>query len=165
MRFIYRCIGCCLLLPMAVAAAPFSLSVYPQGSDEPVAHMPLSAEGEWCLHWQHSVAEFLVRDCFRVDAQGQMLLHESHQPDFAAGLDYIQGRGELTSDGEGGYIIQNIDEPVVANRLRLRVGSLRVDHRIVTAQQSVSLSEQVPGQSVEIRLMDNNNNSVHGSNE
>lgn len=158
-------LGCCLLLPTAVAATPFSLSVYSQASDEPIATVPLGAEGEWCLHWQHSVAEFLVRDCFRVDAQGQMLLHESHQPDNAAGLDYIQGRGELVNDGNGGYIIQNIDEPVSANRLRLRVGSMRVDHRLVTQHQSVSLSERVPGESVEIRLMDNKNNPVSGSRE
>lgn len=162
MRFFSRLIGCGLL-PVAVAATPFSLSVTPVGSDEPVVTIPLNAMGEWCLHWQHSVTQFLVRDCFRVDAQGQLLLHESHQPDFAAGLDHIEGRGELVSDGEGGYIIQNIDEPVPMNRLHLRVGSMRVDHRIVTSEAVVSLSERVPGQSVEIKRVIHNKNSIHGS--
>lgn len=145
-------LGCCLLLPLAAADAPYKLSVFLDQETAPLLTVPLAEDGAWCLHWHHSVAQFLVRDCFVVDNSGQLMLHESHQPDFAAGLDHIPERGTLESDGNGGYIIRNIAEPVRGNVLRLRVGALRVDHRIVTADYSISLSERAANQRVAIRL-------------
>lgn len=117
-----------------------------------MARLTLVNSGEWCLHWNHSVAGFLVRDCFSVEA-GQLLLQRSHQPDFAAGLDHVPERGELRSDGQGGYIIDNINEPVSDNRLRLRVGSERVSHRIVNGRQIFNLSHYVAGERIELRLV------------
>ncbi len=145
----------CLALSIQAAltqAAPWELVVrFESGQPDHEIAIPLPDSGHWCLHWHHSVQGFLVRDCFRVDASGTLLLDTSYQPDFAAGLDHIPGRGRLESDGEGGYIIENINEPVPGNRLRLRVGSQAVDHRIVTADASVSLSERAAHESVSIR--------------
>lgn len=108
----------------------------------------------WCIQWQHSVEHFTVLDCYR-NAGGIMQLERSHQPDFAAGLGHIYGRGEQVSDGEGGYWINAIDEPVANNRYVLRVGSMAVNHSVIWPAKehtTVSLSERAAGQRVTIEL-------------
>lgn len=115
---------------------------------------PLADEGRWCVAWNHSVAHFTVLDCYQ-HRQGQMVLVRSHQPDFAAGLGHIQGRGQQVSDGQGGYWIEAIDEPVPGNRYTLRVGAQAVNHRIVwpdLERAPVSLSEQAAGERVTVAL-------------
>lgn len=99
-------------------------------SGEPLVGLPMPEGAGWCLAWNHSVEGFPVHDCYRNRA-GRMVLERSHLPDFAAGLDHIPGRGRQVSDGHGGYWIEAIDEPVPGDRYRLRVGSRRVDHRLV----------------------------------
>lgn len=96
--------------------------------------LPMPDGAGWCLAWNHSVEGFAVHDCYRNQA-GQMLLERSHLPDFAAGLDHIPGRGRQVSDGHGGYWIEALNEPVPASRYRLRVGSDKVDHRLVSHGQ------------------------------
>ncbi|QJR00684.1 DUF1850 domain-containing protein [Halomonas sp. PGE1] len=109
-------------------------------------------EGEaWCLEWNHSVAGFPVQDCYR-HRDGLMVLERSHQPDFAAGLGHVPGRGRQVSDGEGGYWIEEIDEPVPGNRYRLRVGSPEVNHRLLHEGRRLSLSDQAAGERVTIHL-------------
>jgi hypothetical protein len=54
-----------------------------------------------------------------------MVLVRAHLPDFAAGLDHIPGRGRQVSDGQGGYWILDIDEPVPGNAYVLRPGRAR----------------------------------------
>ncbi|APE30313.1 hypothetical protein BOX17_04705 [Halomonas aestuarii] len=109
-------------------------------------------EGEgWCLEWNHSVEGFPVLDCYR-HRDGHMVLRRSHLPDFAAGLDHIPGRGRQVSDGEGGYWIEDIDEPVPGNAYRLRVGAMRVDHRLVIDGSRTSLSRLAANERVTIRL-------------
>lgn len=83
------------------------------------------------------------------------MLERSHQPDFAAGLGHIPGRGVQVSDGEGGYWIEDIDEPVPGNRYLLRVGSKDVNHRIVWHDKVTSLSASVAGERVTIQLSSN----------
>lgn len=109
----------------------------------------------WCIEWNHSVAKFPVLDCYQ-NADGAMQLERSHQPDFAAGLGHTIGRGEQVSDGEGGYWINAINEPVANNRYVLRVGSAAVNHRVVWPDGEhapVSLSEHAAGQRVSIQLI------------
>lgn len=120
---------------------------------ELLTSIPLRSNDDWCLLWNHSVAGFMVSDCF-VNQDTTMLLHSSHQPDFAAGLGYMEGRGELASDGRGGYRIENIDEPVPGNALTLRVGSMAVDHRLLHDGKETSLSEMAAGRRVTLRLSD-----------
>jgi hypothetical protein len=107
--------------------------------------------GRWCLVWNHSVAGFTVRDCYR-NIEGDMVLERSHQPDFAAGLGHIPGRGTQRGDGRGGYWIEEINEPVPGNAYALRVGSITVDHRLVVRDTTFSLSEAAAGERVRIRL-------------
>jgi hypothetical protein len=60
-----------------------------------------------------------------------MVLVRSRLPDFAAGLGHIPGRGRQVSDGDGGYWILDIDEPVPGDAYVLRPGaSAPVDHRL-----------------------------------
>lgn len=115
------------------------------------------AGARWCIQWNHSVEKFTVLDCYR-NVAGVMQLERSHQPDFAAGLGHIFGRGEQVSDGHGGYWINAIDEPVANNRYVLRVGSKAVNHQVVWPDgehPAISLSEQAAGQRVTIQLTSN----------
>lgn len=150
--------GCACLLGLLVT----STQVQSDSSSAVALHV-VSAEGDellnlsmttpdWCLLWNHSVAGFTVKDCFTLHNQ-TLYLVSSHQPDFAAGLGHIEGRGELTSDGQGGYWIHHINEPLVENRLRIRVGSAAVNHRIESEQHHISLTDLAAGQAVEIRLI------------
>jgi hypothetical protein len=102
-----------------------------ESTGEPLVSMPMPAGAGWCLAWNHSVEGFEVHDCYRNQA-GRMVLERSHLPDFAAGLDHIPGRGRQISDGQGGYWIEDINEPVPDNRYRLRVGSAAVNHRLIS---------------------------------
>jgi hypothetical protein len=109
-------------------------------------------EGEgWCILWNHSVQGFPVTDCFE-NRGGRMVLVRSHQPDFAAGLGHIPGRGQQVSDGEGGYWILGIDEPVPGDVLVLRPGRGSVDHRLSVGDTVVSLSQAAPRERVRIEL-------------
>lgn len=81
-----------------------------------------------------------------------MTLERSHQPDFAAGLGHIPGRGTLTSAPEGGYWIEDINEAVPGNCLRLRVGSEAVNHRLVDAGRHQSLTALAARQSIRLVL-------------
>lgn len=116
-----------------------------------IASLPVPEGDAWCLEWNHSVAGFAVLDCYR-HREGRMVLERSHLPDFAAGLDHIPGRGRQVSDGEGGYWIEAIDEPVPGNRYRLRVGSPEVNHRLLHEGHRLSLSDQAAGERVTIHL-------------
>lgn len=82
-----------------------------------------------------------------------MLLTATHTPDFAAGLGHLPGRGRLESDGVGGYWIRAMDEAVPGNRYLLRVGSKRVDHRILHAGVVYSLSDKAAGERVVVAVV------------
>lgn len=117
-----------LVLSACAQAGPAMLEVADEGGE--VLRRFALADGErWCLLWRHSVAGFEVRDCFAWRAP-RLLLTDSRQPDFAAGLGHAEGRGTLRADAAGGYRIDGIDLPVPDNRLLLRVGSAAVDHRV-----------------------------------
>ncbi len=111
----------------------------------------------WCIEWNHSVKKFSVLDCYQ-NVAGVMQLKRSHQPDFAAGLGHTPGRGEQISDGEGGYWINAIDEPVLNNQYVLRVGSEAVNHRVVWREddrrREISLSARASGQRVTVQLIE-----------
>jgi hypothetical protein len=119
--------------------------------DTVLVELPMPEGERWCLEWNHSVTGIRVQDCYRHD-QGRMVLERSHQPDFAAGLGHVPGRGRQISDGQGGYWIEEINEPVADNRYRLRVGSDRVDHRLLHEGRRISLSELAAGERVTIHL-------------
>ncbi|MBW6390013.1 DUF1850 domain-containing protein [Halomonas sp. Y3S6] len=134
-----------------VAAADEAVLEVVRSDDERLVSLPMPEGEGWCLEWNHSVEGFPVLDCYR-HRDGRMVLERSHLPDFAAGLDHIPGRGIQVSDGEGGYWIENIDEAVPGNAYRLRVGSMRVDHRLVIDNTRISLSSLAENQRVTIRL-------------
>lgn len=108
----------------------------------------------WCVLWRHSVQGFEVRDCYE-NRDGQMVLVSSHQPDFAAGLGHIAGRGRQVSDRQGGYWILDIDEPVPGNAYVLRPGGPKVDHRLKTDAEEVSLTALAARDRVRIALEKN----------
>lgn len=114
--------------------------------------LDLSEEPSWVIEWNHSVSGIVVEDYYRYH-EGQMLLTDSHTPRFDAGLGYIAGRGVLESDDDHGYWIRGIDEPVPGNAYYLRVGSPRVNHRIIHAGRVYSLSEVAANTRVKIEVV------------
>ncbi|WP_232830451.1 DUF1850 domain-containing protein [Oceanicella sp. SM1341] len=121
----------------------------PDGTE--LARLDVPEGTGWCVLWNHSVQGFAVRDCYENRA-GHMVLVRSHQPDFAAGLGHWIGRGRQLSDGEGGYWIEDIDEPVPGDAYILRPGSMAVNHRLSAASGEVSLSALAPHARVRIAL-------------
>lgn len=112
---------------------------------------PVARAETWCLVWNHSVTGIEVSDCFRQDS-GRLILARSHQPDFAAGLGDIPGRGRVVSDGEGGYWIEDIDMALAGDRLPLRLGGPSVDHRLRIGGMEYSLVASMPGERVILEL-------------
>jgi hypothetical protein len=139
-----------LLLPCIDAALADELVATAEDGTE-IARLPMPVGEGWCVLWNHSVQGFPVEDCYE-NRDHRMVLVRSHQPDFAAGLGHIPGRGRQVSDGAGGYLILDIDEPVVGNAYILRPGRGPVDHRISAGGTVVSLSEAAPRERVRIEL-------------
>ena len=137
-----------LLLPSAGWAGTLVAQVV--GGAE-IARLTVPDGTGWCVLWRHSVQGFEVRDCYE-NRGGRMVLVRSHQPDFAAGLDHIPGRGRVVSDGSGGYWILDIDEPVPGDAYILRPGRGPVDHRLEAGGRTVSLSGAAPRARVRIAL-------------
>ena len=135
-RFGRLLLGAALLLS-APASAGVLTATLPDGTE--LARLPVAEGAGWCVLWRHSVQGFEVADCYE-NREGRMVLVRAHLPDFAAGLDHIPGRGRQVSDGQGGYWIEDIDEPVPGNAYVLRPGSMAVDHRLSTTSGAVSLS-------------------------
>ncbi|MBF9041041.1 DUF1850 domain-containing protein [Rhodobacterales bacterium LSUCC0387] len=138
------------LFPQTSRATSLEVSLAETG--KVLAEIDLSDRAEWCVLWRHSVKGFEVQDCYEMQ-NGQMVLVWSHLPDFAAGLDHIIGRGRQISDGQGGYIIEDINEPVAGNAYILRPGSMAVDHRIQAGATEISLSRMAEHQRVRIALI------------
>ena len=140
--------ACLALAPAAVTGGTNLLVMDPEG--EVLAELPLAADRRWCLHWAHSVTGGPVADCFRVGGNG-MILERSFLHDFAAGLGTLPGRGTLRSAEAGGYWIEGIDVSLPDATLPLRVGRPGVDHRLVSGDRTLELSNLAPGRRVLIR--------------
>lgn len=137
-------------MPVAATVGADELEVIgPAGNT--LVSLPVNEQEQWCLLWNHSVAGFVVSDCFRNDS-GVMQLYSSHQPDFAAGLGDMEGRGTVVADPRGGYLITDIGEPIPDNTLTVRLGSLAVDHRLLYRGKEISLSRLAAGQRTTLRL-------------
>lgn len=140
-----------LLLFSAFSAAAANELVATAEDGTEIARLPVPEGSGWCVLWNHSVEGFPVTDCYE-NRDGQMVLVRSRQPDFAAGLGHIPGRGRQVSDGAGGYWILDIDEPVPGNAYVLRPGGGPVDHRLRVGDTVVSLSQAASRERVRIEL-------------
>lgn len=138
-----------LLLFAQTASAGVLTATLPDGTE--IARLAVPDGAGWCVLWRHSVQGFEVEDCYENRA-GRMVLVRSHQPDFAAGLGHEVGRGRQVSDGEGGYWIEDIDEPVAGDAYILRPGTMAVDHRLSADTGEISLSAVAPHARVRIAL-------------
>jgi hypothetical protein len=136
-------------LALAAGAAQAAQLIVRTEGGAVLLELELDDDPHWAVLWNHSVTGMLVEDDYRYE-DGQMLLSQSHTPDFAAGLGYIAGRGWLESDDAHGYWIRDIDEPVPGNCYWLRVGSAAVDHRIATGGAVYSLSALAPRARVQV---------------
>jgi hypothetical protein len=141
-----------LLLPLTASPGlGGTLTASLAATGEVLAEVRVAPGDGWCVLWRHSVQGFEVEDCYENRA-GRMVLHRSHLPDFAAGLDHIPGRGRQVSDGQGGYWIEDLDEPVPGNAYILRPGTMKVDHRLRAGDTEISLSALAAHERVRIAL-------------
>ncbi len=146
---------CALLLAIsATVAQSGSLTATQVDTGTVLAVFDVPEGSGWCVLWHHSVQGFEVADCYE-NREGSMVLVRSHQPDFAAGLGHIPGRGVQMSDGQGGYWIEDIDEPVPNSAYILRPGAGFVDHQIRANGMEISLSALAPRARVRIALTGN----------
>ena len=108
---------------------------------------------EWCLHWQHSVSGGLVTDCFQT-IDGHVFLDRSflHDP-AAAGLGEVLGRGRILRSATDGDWIVDIAEVMPCNRVFVRIGGQRINHRLTYGSATVNLSEIFAGERVAITLL------------
>ena len=145
--------GALLFLLLSFGTAAPYLEVIQQTPQDNITllQLDLVQDATWQLRWNHSVTGILVSDYYAYK-EGQMMLTDSHTPSFDAGLGHIPGRGRLESDGEHGYWIRDINEPVVGNAYALRVGSKEVNHRIIHAGRVYSLSDLAAGERVILRI-------------
>ena len=146
-------IAACLALASAPSAAQPVLEVTLADEGAVLVRVVLPDPPEWCVLWRHSVAGFEVSDCYAA-RDGAMVLVRSHMPDFAAGLGHVPGRGRQVDDGQGGYVIEGIDEAVPGNAYILRPGAMAVDHRIRAGETEISLSRLAARQRLRIALID-----------
>ena len=142
--------GLVALLFLTVPASAGTLTATLDDGTE-LARMTVPDGSGWCVLWHHSVAGFEVSDCYE-NRDGRMVLVRSHQPDFAAGLGHLPGRGRQVTDGTGGYWILDIDEPVPGDGYVLRPGGPAVDHRLRSGTREVSLSALAPRKRVHLTL-------------
>lgn len=141
-----------LLLSIAAPVTAEQLVATSLDDGTEIARLPMPEGAGWCVLWNHSVQGFPVTDCYE-NQGGRMVLVWSHQPDFAAGLGHIPGRGQQVSDGQGGYFILDINEPVPGNAYVLRPGAGLVDHRLQAGDTVVSLSAVAARERVRIALL------------
>jgi hypothetical protein len=141
--------GCLALLLLGAAEAGTLTATREDGTE--IARLPVPDGAGWCVLWRHSVEGFEVSDCYE-NRGGAMVLVRAHLPDFAAGLDHVPGRGRQVSDGQGGYWILDLDEPVPGNAYILRPGAGWVNHRLRAGDRTVSLSALAERERVTIAL-------------
>lgn len=141
-----------LTLALAAPAGAAELVVTLAGTGQELARLSVPEGGRWSVLWHHSVDGYEVEDIYE-DRDGAMLLVRSHMPDFGAGLGHLPGRGRQVSDGDGGYWVEDIDEPVPGNAYILRPGRPAVNHRLRTAEAEVSLTELAEHRRVRIALI------------
>lgn len=132
--------------------SPKAYLSFTDSQEEMLYKIDLNNSPQWIVRWNHSVTGVVVSDYYYWDGQN-MLLTNSHTPAFDAGLGHIPGRGKQISDGQNGYFILGINEKVPNNSYALRVGSLKVNHRIIHEGNSYSLSEVAERQRVIIRVV------------
>jgi len=116
-----------------------------------LGQLPFEPGQEICLRWSHSVTGGPVADCF-ANKDGTLRLNRSYLHDFAAGLGEVAGRGTLRSASGGGYWIEDINEAIPGNALRLRVGAPRVGHVLIDGTTRLNLSARAAGARVILRL-------------
>jgi hypothetical protein len=117
-----------------------------------VLRLPLRGDPTWEVRWVHSVTAIVVRDIYAW-RDGRMLLTDSLTPQLdVAGLGHTPGRGELRDDGEGGFWIAGIDEPVPGNGYWLRVGGADAPLTLVHGARAYDLTRTHAGERLRIEV-------------
>lgn len=111
---------------------------------------------EICLEWRHSVSGGKILDCFE-NINSELILTKTFFEDFAAGIDYIDGRGVLGFIQNEGYWIHDIDEIISENSFTLQVGGKKIGHRLLHGNSYIDLSAKYSNQTITVVLCGFNN--------
>lgn len=142
-----------LALSAGPAPAQPVLWVVDAASGQEIARLAAPEGGEWCLSWAHSVTGGAVADCMALRG-GVAVLTRSFLHDAAAGLGDLPGRGRMRPAEGGGYWIEEINEALPPEGLRLRIGPPVVGHVLTSPAGRLALSELAAGRRVFLRLGD-----------
>lgn len=103
--------------------------------------LPLREGQKLQLTWMHSVSDIPIREVFTVENH-RLILMETHNQWFAAGLGEIAGRGRTIAEKNHALAIVDINEP--SNGMILRIGSRGIHHTIKVGDISCDLSSFAP---------------------
>lgn len=120
----------------------------PEG--EELMRLSLRGDPTWEVRWTDRATGTSVRDVFAL-RDGRMVLTDALTPRLdVAGLEGRLERGELRDDGDGGYWIAGIDEPIAGGRYTLEIGDDRAPTTLAHGAVEHDLSAWRPGRLLRI---------------
>lgn len=121
-----------------------ALSVTPDGAAP--GYLPVSADERFGLTFEHSVDHLPIEDWYHVES-GSIVQDSTRLRQFGAGMGHIDGTGTGRDAGDWWEIV---DMNRMIGDLVVRVGSARVDHRLVHPGGVLPLSRCWAGKRVTI---------------
>lgn len=99
------------------------------------------------ISYVHSIDRLPIEEDLSV-REGELVVERTRLRQFGAGMGQIEGEGRGYADGPW-WVVDDLDRGI-GPELLLRVGALRVDHRLHGAGTEVPLSHCLPGERVSI---------------
>jgi len=118
-------------------------------SGKPVVRIPLSWGEKFKICYMHSVDIKPVCEIFSLKKEHGVFLEEMYFVMFGAGMGHWEGHGRVVGD-DGWTWIKGIKKPV--GNFLLRVGSRGVDHKLLTREEEVNLTDLAEGQLLNVHM-------------
>mgnify|MGYP001215855532 CR=1 FL=1 len=118
-------------------------------SGKPVARVPLSWDEKFKICYMHSVDIKPVCEIFSLKKEHGVFLEEMYFVMFGAGMGHWEGHGQVIGDGEWTWI-KEIEKPV--GNFLSRVGSRGVDHKLITGEMEVNLTDLAEGKLLDVHM-------------
>ncbi len=127
----------------------FSLRLESFGEGKTLLDYPVNPGEEFCLHYTHSSDKTPIRDTFRVDHEGRLILIEEAFLWYGAGLEFLNHReSQITREGKWTKVRLNRVFP----KLVIRVGTV-AKQRLIFKDRSVPLDTLVkPGEGIVLSI-------------
>jgi hypothetical protein len=119
------------------------------GTDKAVVKIPLSWDEKFKICYMHSVDIKPVCEVFSLKKDHGVFLEEMYFVMFGAGMGHWEGHGRVVGDGEWTWI-KDIKKPV--GNFLLRVGLQGVDHKLITGEKEVNLTDLAEGRLLDVHM-------------